>query len=128
MMIEQTKQAFLQVVRVASLDKAMSNSLIAALQHNRTYRTDTPSTNREAFRSAFAQKIRVSADPYRHGVVEQHHLETIEQISDDLSRQFGHILVGGRLRIGTTQKALNLYLKFMWCLDPNWATPTALPN
>jgi hypothetical protein len=126
-MIERIKKSFLQVTGVTSRDKAMSNSLIAALQHNLTYRNDISLARREGFRNAFAQKICVSADSYCNGGTEQDYLKTIAAISDDLSTQFVELLVNGRLRIGTTQKAFNLYMKFMWCLNPGWNTPPHCP-
>jgi hypothetical protein len=33
-----------------------------------------------------------------------------------LSSQFGAYLIGGRLRFGTSQKAFNLYLKYLWAM------------
>ena len=35
----------------------------------------------------------------------------------ELSVLYFHGAVGGRFRIGVAQKALNLYLKHLWCLD-----------
>ena len=33
-----------------------------------------------------------------------------------MSQAFSHVLVGDRLRYGTSQKAFNLYLKYLWRL------------
>lgn len=33
------------------------------------------------------------------------------------SKQFSDLLNGGELKIGVCQKIINLYLKYLWCLD-----------
>jgi len=44
------------------------------------------------------------------------HCEAIRRISENFSTRFGEILKDKRFRYGTAQKALNLYLKFLWRL------------
>ncbi len=53
---------------------------------------------------------------YESGVLESRHLENIEALSRVMADSHGELLRGGVLRIGPAQKALNLYLKYMWCL------------
>ena len=48
-------------------------------------------------------------------------------MADALSSDYKGDLVLGRLRIGTVQKALNLYLKTVWCMEPSWPTPPHCP-
>ncbi len=126
-MIEQSKKRFLDFTRVTTSDDAMRNSLTAALQRNLTYQNSANWISRKQFQGEFKRKIYFSAEQYRLGITEERHLETITAISDDLSHHFVCSLVDGRLRIGTVQKALNLYIKFMWCLEQNWNTPPHCP-
>jgi hypothetical protein len=126
-MITLIKQSFLQFTKVASSDQAIGSALIAALRRNPTYMDGISSTNKYTFRTALVTQIRGFADQYREDSTEQRHLGAIVQISDEMSQQYAHILKDNRLRIGTTQKALNLYMKFMWCLDSNWCTPPHCP-
>lgn len=121
------KQKFLQVTHVTSARDAVNNAITAALQRNPTYEPSASNAERAAFRYAFAECLRRYAEQYRKQVTERQHLDIIEQISYELSTQFTSILINGRLRIGTCQKALNLYLKFLWCLDDNWAAPLHCP-
>jgi len=107
---------FLIKVRVSKADDAMRNSLRAALQHNKTYATGTTTTEREAFRRAWAVLIVEAAKKYKQPVTDEEHCHTISKIVQTLSERFSRILIGGRLRFGTSQKAFNLYLKFLWCL------------
>jgi hypothetical protein len=121
------KKQFLQVTRVHSRQLAISNSITAALQRNKTYIDDIPDSERIRFREGFAKKLQTYAAQYRIGITEDAHLANIKQLSHELSSQFAPILVDRHLRIGTTQKALNLLLKFLWCLEDDWATPIHCP-
>jgi hypothetical protein len=108
--------AFLQKVRVAEPNKAMSNSLRAALQRNKVYSTSSNQQDRSSFRLAWSELIAKSSAKYSCPVDDDAHCKTIEQISQELSDKFERILEGRKLRFGTSQKAFNLYLKFLWRL------------
>jgi hypothetical protein len=107
---------FLRKVGVSNVDEAMRNSLSAALQRNKVYETSASWTDRRAFRQTWAGLIRTAAEAYTQPVADGDHCTTIERISQDLSVRFGRHLIGGKLTFGTSQKALNLYLKFLWRL------------
>ena len=53
---------------------------------------------------------------YKKTVSENAHIQVIESIAHSLSKNHGRVLRRGKMRIGTSQKALNLYLKYLWCL------------
>ena len=44
------------------------------------------------------------------------HLKEICSLADYLTTNHSETLKNGRFRIGTAQKALNLYLKYLWCI------------
>jgi len=67
------------------------------------------------------------AATYKKGVEEVNHLKSISLLADWMSSDHGKVLAGGRLRIGIAQKALNLFLKTLWCLDSNFANPPHCP-
>jgi len=94
----------------------MSNALQAALQHNKTYRTGSDYRTRDVFRTDWAKFIVEEAQRYAQPVSDVQHCEAIQRISDSLRGRFGQLLSDGHLRFGTSQKALNLYLKFLWRL------------
>jgi len=58
--------------------------------------------------------IRNECARYTQHVADSEHCGAIRNISDGLSKRFGPILKDHRLRYGTSQKAFNLYLKFLW--------------
>lgn len=94
----------------------MAESLKAALQQrqNRVYSRDEVGDERSSFRSALSQAIRNECTRYTMTVGDSEHNAAIRNISDGLSRRFAPILKDQRLRYGTSQKAFNLYLKFLW--------------
>ena len=112
---------FLEVTGVKTEADAMRESLKSTLQQrqNKVYARNEAGNERTAFRSELARFIREESQNYaqpNQPISDIQHCETIRRISDTLSHRFGNILKGGRMRYGTSQKALNLYLKFLWRL------------
>ena len=105
---------FLQVDRIHTEDEAITWSINAAVQRNTVYRTEN---DRSKFRAEWARLIRQEAQAYRQPaepVSDIEHCAAIRRIADALSQKFGPCLVDERLRYGTSQKAFNLYLKYLW--------------
>lgn len=121
------KQSFLKRVNVSSVQDALRNSLVASFQRNRTYKVGVQHYDREPLRRAVRKKLQNMESLYSHPVSDESHIKNIVEISDSLSTEFGYLLVGGRFRIGTSQKALNLFAKFLWCLNDNWPIPPHCP-
>ena len=90
-------------------------TVLAALGRNPTYREDASEEERRRFRKSLKTWLRSRMPEYRAGLVDEtRHVDNIEALSAELSVRHGEVLLGGRLRIGTAQKALNLYLKYGW--------------
>ena len=117
---------FLDVTRVNNEWSAMSNAIQAALQHNKTYGAASDDGMRDSFRAEWGKFIREESQRYTQSVSDVQHCEGIQRISDRLRVRFGQLLSDGHLRFGTSQKALNLYLKFLWRLG-KVATPPHCP-
>jgi hypothetical protein len=49
-------------------------------------------------------------------VTEEAHIRNIVELSTSLSSAHANVLNNRRFRIAAAQKALNLYLKYLWCL------------
>lgn len=91
-------------------------SILGALGRSRTYLKSVSEEDRTRFRNALRLKIDEISKDYRATIPEQDHILNITKLSDELTSQFPHCLADGRFRIGIAQKALNLYLKYLWCL------------
>lgn len=87
-----------------------------ALGRARTYSDKATKDQKEDFRVALVRKLENLAPMYKTPVSEDRHILNITNLSNNLSKSFGTTLHGGRFRIGSAQKALNLYLKLLWCL------------
>src|SRR5438094_8884798 len=114
-----TKDVFLGLDGVKTEGDALAKSFQGALQRNPTYREGVAEAKRKEFRAEWAKLIREESCCYfqpAQPVSDIQHCETIRRVSENLSRRFEKILEEGRLRFGTSQKALNLYLKYLWRL------------
>jgi hypothetical protein len=119
---------FLELDRVQTEGDAMTKSFAGALQRNPTYRKGVSERKKKEFRAEWAKLIRQESQRYvqpAQPILDDQHCAAIRSISKRLSDNFADILRDGRLRFGTSQKALNLYLKYLWRLGNVEAPPTA---
>lgn len=121
------KNYFLKKTGVRSEPDAIRNSLIAALQRNATYKRRASYSDKVKFRKTFADHVMKYALTYCRPVSERKHIRNIIMICNIISKEHGKILLKSKLRFGTAQKAFNLYLKFLWCLDKDIAVPPHCP-
>jgi hypothetical protein len=111
---------FLEADGVVSEATALSMSLRGALQRNRTYRPGVTDSKRKLVCAEWKKLISGASQCYAHSsqtVSDNEHCQAIGRISEEISRSFADSLFEGRLRFGSSQKALNLYLKYMWRLN-----------
>lgn len=118
---------FLKSVGVSCEPSAIQNSIVAAFRRNKVYNGNATAADREDLRCALRAEIRKIASDYSAPVTEEAHCKKIQNLSDTLTNQFSRILDGDRFKIGTAQKALNLYLKFLWCLGIHNCAPPHCP-
>ena len=86
-----------------------------AIGRNPTYRKDAIEKGKREFRESLEAWLGARIGEYREGPVDDvRHVDNIEDLSSELSARHGKVLLNGQLRIGTAQKALNLYLKYGW--------------
>lgn len=93
----------------------LTSSVLGAMQHSGTYLKGVDEGSRRAFGRALRKILSGLSEQYAKPVSEDVHLRNITYLSDALSKAFADILTNGRFRIGIAQKALNLYLKYLWC-------------
>lgn len=97
-------------------DEFFSLALMATTQMVQIYDREATEASKQGFRDALRARLDELSVAYAEDVNEQTHIENIEQLANDLSEHHRDALDGGRFRIGRAQKALNLYLKYLWCV------------
>lgn len=80
------------------------------------YKSGVAERHKKEFKDLLRRKLKEYARPYRNKVSSEQHTKNIEKFANEISKEDGGILIGGRFRIGRTQKVLNLYLKYLWVL------------
>lgn len=88
----------------------------AAFQRANIYESNAP----EIEKVYFKQKMRGTVEnvifhDYQKPVEDNRHIENIFRLSE-FSKNFAPILRNGQINFGVSQKILNLYLKYQWCL------------
>jgi hypothetical protein len=89
-------------------------SINAALQHSSTYATESEK-DRQTVRRKLRSMLADLAKKYSNRVSDEEHLENIQDLSRRVDEDCAEFLNGDHLRLGVAQKALNLYLKYLWC-------------
>jgi hypothetical protein len=97
-------------------DELFSLVIQAALGRSKTYTDNLSEEQHKSFRNGLREILDAMLDEYEKPVSDARHIENIKRLSDDISAKYPVYLHNGRFRIGSAQKALNLYLKYLWCL------------
>lgn len=88
-----------------------------AFQRAGVYRNDVEDNEKKAFRLAIKAYIRsLTYEQYVSGVSSDTHIENMQNFAEWTTR-YADILQGGKITLGVSQKLLNLYLKYLWCLN-----------
>jgi hypothetical protein len=91
-------------------------TLAGTVQRSGLYKKETTEQARKPFQEAMRKLLEEMAGEYAKDVSEERHVENIERLAKQLTGDHATILAEGGMRIGLAQKALNLYLKYRWCL------------
>ena len=97
-------------------DELFSLTLMATVQRAGVYRPDSPERKRKKFQSALQSAVGANCARLQSESFGRCSIQNILGLSTHLSAEHEGVLDRGRFRIGTAQKALNLYLKYLWCL------------
>ena len=97
---------------------SLANCVSAAVQRGASiYRGSATGDQKAQFRSSLKRKLKALGTSYRTRTVsEAKHLRSICNLARQLSKRYARVLAPEGLVIGRAQKALNLYLKYLWCL------------
>src|SRR5438094_2304844 len=105
--------AFLQAVY-------LSNTIRDCLNRGESvYQDGATEAQKQALRETLKFELRRIVERYRSSDVrDEDHIHNIRQLADRLTNMYADILKKGRFRLGRAQKALNVYLKYRCCDDP----------
>ncbi|MBL7075737.1 hypothetical protein ISS37_10930 [candidate division KSB1 bacterium] len=95
----------------------IGRTIQAAFQRGKVYAEDLSKKDRTELKKSIKEELKKIAKNYTNSVSESSHINKIQQLSQTISNTHREKLKGGQLRIGTAQKLLNVYIKFLWCLD-----------
>ena len=98
------------------LDEMHRLTLQATVQRAAIYRPGIPEREHIAVRGTLRAALDDLSAVYQAPVPDERHVANIEALSGRITTAHRGVLRGSRFRIGPAQKALNLFLKYLWCL------------
>ena len=96
-------------------DEFAVSAIMSALRRSGTYASGATAKDKERFRSQFRNVLKELGQKYEKEVSEKQHERNLLELIQALETDNWSILAKECLRIGVAQKALNLYLKYLWC-------------
>ncbi len=100
------------------LDEVMTLSFMGAFQRANIYNKNATEEQRKSLKKDLAKHLdKIVFIQYHQIVSEEQHIQNILSISEFTANKFSDILQNRKLNFGVSQKLLNLYLKYLWCLD-----------
>lgn len=94
---------------------AIYNSLGAAFQRAKIYVNDVSEIEKDKLKDDMAKRLEILEQKYILPVSSEEHYANIKQFADELTIKYKRILEKRRFRVGIAQKAINIYLKLIWC-------------
>ena len=92
-------------------------TIMGAFGHNKIYINGITEENKVKFRESLKQLLMEIENKYKNSIGEKEHLNILVKIRKNIETQNKNILNGKTISFGTVQKLLNLYLKYLWCID-----------
>ena len=96
--------------------QVLASSVMASLQRANAYAPDVTDDQRKQLRGELTSGLRDIGSRYSKTVAGSQHEKHILELVWRVSRHCETALANRRLRLGIAAKALNLYLKYLWCL------------
>ena len=97
-------------------DELFSLTLQVTLQHSQTYKKGISNKEKAEFQQNLKRRLERYSAKYSNPVSEDQHIVNIETLAKEVSDAFKDCLDHKIFRIGSAQKALNLYLKYLWTI------------
>ena len=101
------------------LSELWKRAVGATLSRNPTYLKTATSKQTESFKIGLRTDLKPTLESIANAhiqlpMIEEDLIKIISTTARDYSRKYKTILINGRFRIGSVQKLVNLYLKYLW--------------
>ncbi len=93
-------------------------TIMGGLSRGYIYRKGATEFRKNIFKKFLKKQLEYYGKIYKNGVEPDEHIENIKEFKKNIEEEFSDVLQNNKLRFGTSQKLLNLYLKYLWSL--NW--------
>jgi hypothetical protein len=103
--------------------RALSLTVGASTRRGNMYTAALTESQRRLIQRTIRERLTSLESIYRNAVTEQDHIANISALANTVSKEHSGLLNDGRMKFGHAQKAVNLYLKHMWCLGEIPAPP-----
>jgi hypothetical protein len=94
---------------------ALFNAIGASFQRALIYSDGGDNSTKDQLKRDLEGHLRQIESKYQRNVSFEKHFHTIAGVAKEMSDRHAHILKDGRFRVGIAQKAVNIYLKLLWC-------------
>jgi hypothetical protein len=96
-------------------DELFQLTLAAVVQRGKVYQPKLSEAARRRMHGPLRSVLDEFSPKYDGPVTDNVHVGNIVRLADRISNTCTDVLYNGRFRIGSAQKALNLWLKYRWC-------------
>lgn len=96
--------------------QVLASCRLASFQRANVYAKEALDDQRKRLHERLDLALSEIGRRYSVSISDSDHVRNIEELAARLSKECGPALAKGRMRLGIAQKALNLYLKYLWCL------------
>ena len=94
------------------------DSINAAFQRASIYDKQADDYARETLRGFVSGKLSGLQKEYSFGnMSDDDHCNNISGLAESINNEYAEILIRKKFRIGVAQKLLNIYLKYLWCMN-----------
>lgn len=110
------------------LTQAWNSTVRASFGRTGLYQKNISLAKKEKLRNELFKELKKSVFPlYQTKVGHEEHNKNICSVSEKLAQIYKDVINSDAGIIGVSQKLLNLYLKYLWCLNEGFPTPPHFP-
>ena len=98
------------------ISEFFSMTLAATAQRSNMYLPKLTEAQRKKFHGSLRELLVDLSKRYKNIVSDDVHIANIQHLAQTLSAKHPTLLTGGEMKFGHAQMAMNLFLKYQWCV------------